>query len=75
MDKQEVNLIKSVASKNHHHQNNININIYSIINNDMREIREIITCTSYKCSAFLSRESGAPCWPLGVTARTPKIGF
>lgn len=41
MDKQLVNLVKSVASTNNH-WNNININIYSIINN-IRVISEIIT--------------------------------
>lgn len=41
MDKQLVNLVKFVASTNIH-WNNININIYSIINN-IRVISEIIT--------------------------------
>lgn len=43
MDKQLVTLVKSVASTNNHHQNNININIYSIINNIIRVISGIIT--------------------------------
>lgn len=88
MDKQLVNLVKSVASTNNHHQNNININIYSIINNIVRVISGIITsiqATNIQPSCLMSllllfifekydpTVACTPCWP--PVAKTDKQKF
>lgn len=89
MDKQLVNLVKSVASTNNH-WNNININIYSIINNIIRVISEIITSIQatniqpfclkgllllLKSEKHDPASASAPCWPPGATTNQKYLGF